>query len=151
MAERKIMCPKYCGVALHKIKVKDVQVDQCPKCEGVWFDGKGEELYKTIRTRPDELAEQLKKSWHEDPHPHMSRKHHKYNCPRCGLELKTYWFGAKDVGTFLVDGCKQGCGVWLDDGELGAAYEVLRFDVPAAKSRTQPGFLQKLWRIVSGT
>jgi Zn-finger nucleic acid-binding protein len=44
-------------------------------------------------------------------------------CPRCGSSMTSYWY-CGEVGTFLVDACPLGHGVWLDSGELERAFRV---------------------------
>jgi len=116
---------------MSRIAVQLVDVDQCPKCEGVWFDNFAPELLEILRAGHDRLPEQLQKSLEAD-HPTLeSAEGHKYHCPRCGAELHTYWYGGDASRSFQVDGCSKGCGVWLDDGELGQAYAFLKGPRPA--------------------
>ncbi|MEO0080540.1 MAG: zf-TFIIB domain-containing protein [candidate division WOR-3 bacterium] len=128
MPERKLMCPKYCGVSLQKVRVGRVVVDRCPRCQGVWFDLRGEELLEVLRIGPDGAPPAIQDSWvagggeiREDAPRH-------YNCPYCGLELRSYSYLGGD--TFKIDGCPIGHGVWLDDGELTAAYRALSAVAP---------------------
>jgi Zn-finger nucleic acid-binding protein len=132
MKKGKLMCPKYCRVPLAQIKVKDAVVDQCPKCEGVWFDSKGDELIRILSAGHDNLPDQLKKSWREGGGRLKLQDLARYHCPRCGSELSNYWYMKEEGGkVFQVDGCeKNGCGFWLDDGELGLAYELVSFVAP---------------------
>jgi Zn-finger nucleic acid-binding protein len=37
-------CPKCADATLQAIKALGIEVDQCPKCEGVWFDLPKQEL-----------------------------------------------------------------------------------------------------------
>ena len=125
MPKKKMACPKYCGSALERIKVGKVAVDRCPKCEGIWFDSKGDELLKVLSRGYDKAPVSIKRSWEAGGVKFAPAEPNKYNCPRCGRELLTYNFlGAP--GAFGIDGCPEGCGVWLDDSELGKAYVVLK-------------------------
>ncbi len=125
MAKKKIACPKYCGSALERIKVGKVVVDRCPKCEGIWFDSKGDELLKVLSHGYDKAPVSIKRSWEAGGVKFAPAEPNKYNCPRCGRELLTYNF-LGTPGAFGIDGCPEGCGVWLDDSELGKAYVVLK-------------------------
>ena len=119
------MCPKYCGAALERIKVGDVEVDRCPKCEGIWFDSEGDELLEVLRNGWDNAPERIKRSWEAGGVKFTPMTSHSYNCPRCGRELATHnYLGVN--GAFGIDSCPEGHGVWLDDSELGNAYVVLR-------------------------
>ena len=128
----KMMCPKYCKVCLEPVKVNDVEVDQCPKCEGVWFDSrKTDELIAILRQGYDHLPPRLQKSWHKGGGRMTPMALARYFCPRCGAELATYWYRPEEGRVFQVDGCRiNGCGFWLDDGELGLAHELLSFVAP---------------------
>lgn len=132
MKRGKMMCPKYCKVPLAQIVVNDIEVDQCPKCEGVWFDSQGDELMRILRIGYDNLPAQLKKSWREGGGKLTLQNFANFYCPRCGSELSTYWYMKEEGGkVFQVDGClKNGCGLWLDDGELGLAFDLVSFVSP---------------------
>jgi Zn-finger nucleic acid-binding protein len=125
MPKKKIACPKYCGVTLQRIKVGKVVVDRCPKCEGIWFDSKGDELLEVVRVGWDKAPEPIRRSWEACGAKLAPAEPNSYNCPRCGRELSSYNF----VGapwSFTIDGCPEGCGVWLDDSELGKAHVTLK-------------------------
>jgi Zn-finger nucleic acid-binding protein len=132
MKRGKLMCPKYCKVPLEQITVNGVEVDQCPKCEGVWFDSEGDELMQILRAGYDNLPAQLKKSWREGGGKLTLHNLANFHCPRCGSELSTYWYMKDEGGKVLkVDGClKNNCGLWLDDGELGLAFDLVSFVTP---------------------
>jgi Zn-finger nucleic acid-binding protein len=126
------MCPKYCGVALKKVKVGGVEVDRCPECDGVWFDSRGEELLEVLRVGYGDAPDEMKKSWEVGGGRMALGKPKEYNCPQCGRQLRTYAYMAQPDTSFEIDGCPDGCGVWLDDGELDAAYVTLQALQPAA-------------------
>ncbi len=139
MAGKKInACPKYCGVALERIKVGRATVDRCPRCEGIWFDSKGDELLQVLRVGWDKAPAAIKRSWEAGGVKFAPAEPNKYNCPRCGRELSTHNFLGVN-GAFGIDGCPKGCGVWLDDSELGKAYVTLKRSlketIPPPKSR----------------
>ena len=144
-----LKCPK-CGENLNKIKVKDVEVDQCPNCQGVWFDFKRNELLKILQIGYDNLPEKLKESWEEGGGKlELKEENTEFKCPKCGNKLSTYWYLAEEGKTFLVDSCEKGCGVWLDDGELKKADECLRKIFPAYKNeKIKEGIFQKLLRFL---
>jgi len=125
-ALKKLRCPKCAESELTRVAVQLVDVDQCPKCEGIWFDNSAPELLDVLRTGTERLPESLKKSLtpgHLGPQEARDRE---YYCPRCGARLDTYWYGGSESRTFPVDGCSKGCGFWLDDGELGQAFDFLK-------------------------
>lgn len=118
------MCPKYCGVPLQRSRAGKLEVDQCPKCKGVWSDtGRKHEPMEVLRSGQDNLPPQLAKSWRLDKKRDRTGKPKEYNCPRCGLKLRSCWYGAEpEAGqTFVIEVCRAGCGIWLDDGEMAIA------------------------------
>ena len=82
--------------------VRDVHIDRCPKCQGVFLD-KGE-----IRriTGHDKLHELLTKHLGADSDS-------KRVCPSCGMIMD-----AEDADGVEVDVCLSCFGVWLDGGEM---------------------------------
>ena len=101
----KVDCPRcWKEMMRHKVKVfgPGIDIDICPKCQGVWLDT--DELGKLLKDR--KLTNYLTK--------HIGTKtESKLVCPRCGglMDLET----ADDVE---VDVCLTCHGVWLDEGEL---------------------------------
>jgi len=93
-------CPR-CKVNLHIMKVRDIELDACPKCMGIWFDST--ELDKIIGGAKsfEEMA------YLSDP---LGGNIH---CPSCGEKMN--YSTIKDV---TIDFCKKCEGVWLDTGEL---------------------------------
>ena len=142
------MCPKYCKVALKKVKVKKTEVDQCPKCEGVWFDTEGDEMLEVLRTGYGDAPDPVKKSWEYGGGQVKLGTPLDYNCPRCGSRLRAYDYLASEGGAFEIDGCPKGCGVWLDDGELDSAYQILRYFKPGElrpkKKQAKAGLFERI-------
>lgn len=144
---KQMLCPKYCGTTMQQIKVAGITLDQCPACEGLWFDSRGDEMYATLRLGREDIPEQLKRSWSKDRQVPKDRPK-EYNCPRCGRVMESRWFGTKDMEglTFLIDSCPEDCGTWLDDGELAIARGLVAKLAPDVLTtvRKQGGFLQVL-------
>ncbi|MFO7639615.1 MAG: zf-TFIIB domain-containing protein [bacterium] len=115
-------CPACENSRLVELRVGPVAVDVCPACRGAWFDPGELEPVARAGELPAELqgapgaATATEQPWEGEP----------YACPRCGQGLSRYWYAAEPGRTFLVDGCPQGHGIWLDSGELVRAQEVLR-------------------------
>ena len=118
-----LKCPKCEDTDLSRIAIRLVDVDQCPKCEGVWFDNFSPELLDILKTGKDQLPEQLKKSLEGDAGKMTPAPSNDYLCPRCGTKMGTHWYAAEVNKTFEIESCPRGCGIWLDDGELGKAFE----------------------------
>lgn len=103
--EKTIECPK-CFVAANREEVEifgpNIQIDICPKCNGVWLDHG--EINKLLKDK--KLSDYLTKNI-------GTQSKSKLVCPRCGglMDLEH----ADDV---VVDVCLTCNGVWLDAGEL---------------------------------
>jgi Zn-finger nucleic acid-binding protein len=124
----KLKCPK-CpgGVELERISFDLIDVDQCPHCEGVWFDHFAPELQTILEQGRDHVPAELKdalelNSGKLTPTDAKGAEHH---CPRCDIKLRTYWYASEVGQSFQIDGCPAGDGVWFDDGELGKAFKFL--------------------------
>ena len=103
--EKKIECPK-CWIEAERESVEilgpNIEIDVCPKCNGIWLDPG--ELGKLLKDR--KLTDYLTK--------HIgTQSKSKLVCPRCGglMDIES----ADDID---VDVCLTCHGVWLDAGEL---------------------------------
>ena len=96
-------CPR-CRKPLIGIAFDGVEVDACPPC-GLWLDaGELEALARRHGAIP--LAPVL-----------TSVKAERTDCCRCREASVLLRHAASGI---LVDRCRQGCGIWLDRGELEA-------------------------------
>lgn len=115
-------CPR-CKVDFRAVKVGGVELDLCEKCEGIWFDAN--ELDRVFSVYGTDLGKtDLGESVNAEVVTRQgeSEGQNELPCPRCEQMLlrKKY---AEDCPV-LIDGCTQGCGLWLDAGELG---EIIRY------------------------
>jgi Zn-finger nucleic acid-binding protein len=124
-----MQCPKCKSTPLKrgKITAKQLVLDQCSTCKGLWFD-KGE------LTRS--LGAKAKKYFVT---PNFSVKVPDSKCPRCDDSLYEFCY----PGTLtLVDGCKQCEGVWLDSNEWKAIShardESNKINCPKCHTRQSP-------------
>jgi len=97
----------------------NIEVDVCGQCKGMWLD-KGEleaieeasehdyrKQLDTVRDQPEDslhVAQQLA----EAP----------IRCPNCHGEMDKREYGY--CSRIVIDTCNDGCGVWLDAGEIQA-------------------------------
>ena len=93
-------CPR-CQLDLTILKVRDIELDACPNCMGIWFDST--ELDKVIGGA---------KSFEEIAYLSQPLGGNIF-CPNCGDKM--HYSTVKDV---TIDFCKKCEGVWLDTGEL---------------------------------
>jgi Zn-finger nucleic acid-binding protein len=84
---------------------KEVEVDYCERCRGIWLD-------------EDELETLLRGDTH-DPFLHLLEQTGAPStaarclCPRCDAKLNEF-----QVNHLVLDRCPRGHGLWFDAGEL---------------------------------
>jgi Zn-finger nucleic acid-binding protein len=105
------VCPK-CDVALVLMEFKDIQVDFCPKCRGIWLDaGELEDLIKrTGAQMGDPLVE-----FHAAP---VSETKTRGLCPRCDRRMREISKSCGGTVELRLDQCPHGHGLWFDANEL---------------------------------
>lgn len=109
-----LTCPR-CSVDMKKIHVRNVELDLCESCEGLWFDR--DEIGQVAAMGEEEAAASpLAPSLETDKERLESPGKGDLKCPRCGSEMYRYIYMVSSG--VVVDGCEKGCGVWLDDGEI---------------------------------
>ena len=93
-------CPR-CNIEMQLLNVRDIELDVCPKCMGIWFDTK--ELDKVLGASSsfEEMA-YLSKPLGEN-----------IDCPVCGEKMEY-----STIENTTIDFCRKCEGVWLDAGEL---------------------------------
>jgi len=93
------------------VEHRQIELDYCTGCEGVWFDaGELELLIRTTNLEiPDLSLESLLASPAEKP-SHGGRR-----CPVCGRRMREIAIGEPAIN---IDVCPQGDGLWFDGGEL---------------------------------
>jgi Zn-finger nucleic acid-binding protein len=123
------MCPRCRKVELVPVQAGPVALDQCRQCRGVWFDAREDELEVVLERGWERVPHVLKQAGAEaDPSRDTPADLYKLEpllCPRCGSDMRSYWYGGEAARTFVVDACPTGHGVWLDSGELEKAFRAL--------------------------
>jgi Zn-finger nucleic acid-binding protein len=106
------------GSQLEKHTIQSVEVEECPQCQGMWFE-KGELRQAKDEAEPDLYwldidlwsdQDIFKLDWSERV------------CPDCGELMASISYG--DTGV-MVDYCFKGHGIWLDQGEFQKIIEAL--------------------------
>lgn len=136
-------CPRDGGELLPENYEGDVEIDVCAKCGGLFLDDGELEAIQRIVERDhaklladpvDSVTEGLASASNEALGP--------VRCPKCGVEMTGRRYG---LGSQVhIDVCPDGCGLWLDAGELQALeafYERSQEDVPLT---------WRLWAAVRG-
>jgi uncharacterized protein len=106
------VCPK-CDVPLFILHFKEIEVDFCDHCRGLWLDaGELEALMtQTGATRNDPLLRfQQKTGIRPKGRPHL--------CPRCDAALHEIQVEHAGSPNLTLDKCPRGHGLWFDDHEL---------------------------------
>lgn len=109
-------CPR-CEIKLKEINLAGIEIDICSQCDGVWFDV--DELDRVYNFYGDSLEHTALAPAIALQSSHMNEKEgeKKLKCARCNKLMLRKKFD--DDCSVLIDGCEQGCGMWLDGGELG--------------------------------
>ena len=104
-----ITCPK-CRGPLKSVAYRDVEVNRCLRCSGLWFDSLEIEQLKTIHG-----SESL-----DVGNPligrQLNRIEQEISCPKCG----TIMMRMLDIDRYSIwyEKCPHCQGVWLDAGEF---------------------------------
>jgi uncharacterized protein len=103
-----MICP-VCKMDMIVIEFRQIEIDYCRNCSGIWFDrGELELLLKTTGTGSAGLPT-LEGAAKE------TRSHGKRKCPICAQKMNEVSVGHPAMH---VDLCARGDGIWFDGGEL---------------------------------
>lgn len=106
-------CPRDGTELIQQRHEAQIDVNQCPTCQGFWLD-KGE--LETIQERAARYqSRDLDEDVALDASPQLVQP---IRCPKCGGEMERREHGY--CSRVYIDTCIEGCGVWLDTGELAA-------------------------------
>lgn len=110
------LCPACKQVSMLLFGDDKLEIDSCPECFGLWFDG--EELRQFLPSQSlaekilsQDRMEQMLRSQPRDPG-------HERICPQCSIAMRE-----SPVGAVQVDVCFRCRGIWLDQGELSRLLE----------------------------
>ncbi|MEW5693884.1 MAG: zf-TFIIB domain-containing protein [Candidatus Hydrogenedentota bacterium] len=120
----KMICP-VCNLDMIVIEHKDIELDYCIQCRGVWFDANELELFcekSGIQAGGNKIIDL----------PLYYSKEKKYKCPRCREPMDKIIVGEKKE--VVIDRCKKGDGLWFDKGELE---QVVEQSIPQTDENTE--------------
>ena len=101
-------CPKCQTDTLNEFSVREVAVDRCSSCNGVWFDAR--ELGELLAEDARHVATLRRGGGSEQADGKRGK------CPRDGAELlRVYSSIDRSV---VLDACADCHGIWLDSGEF---------------------------------
>ncbi len=134
-------CPR-CDVGLDIEQHKGIEIDRCPRCEGLWLDHVELDQLEDTAFDKDELKGMM------EYNPRTSE----IDCPRCGARMTTFNYRAYNLP---IDTCKEEHGYWLDKGEDKRVIEIMKQRIKDLdrKSKAEAqwyGFLSKLGRKKGG-
>jgi len=109
------------------IEYKNIELDHCLNCLGVWFDSDELELllHCLELDTPDFLLSSIL------GHPDAESKEKQRKCPICRRKMKKTTIG--DKPKILIDACIQKDGIWFDGGEVAQLVKELAKKKPVGK------------------
>ena len=109
------------------VEYKNIEVDYCLTCQGVWFDADELELLlKTMNLDTPELLLSHLLSQEE-----IETEEKKRRCPICRRKMKKTTIG--DHPKILIDACIRRDGLWFDGGEVQQLVKELDRKKPAGE------------------
>ncbi len=118
-------CPR-CKEPVETRNIGEIEIDECPKCEGLWFD-QGE--FEQVKDQADPDLEWWKFDiWAREDQFKVAGQ--PIPCPKCSTEMFAVNYESTNVE---IDVCSQCRGVWLDGGEFDKILEALNNELATAK------------------
>jgi Zn-finger nucleic acid-binding protein len=124
-----MICP-VCKQDTLVVEYKNIELDTCPKCQGVWFDSGELELLLEAAG----LGDPLTYLGNIASAPDVPTKEKKRRCPICRRKMKKQYIDKESK--VLVDVCLNGHGIWFDGNEVAQLIESLSGKTPE-KSATR--------------
>jgi Zn-finger nucleic acid-binding protein len=113
-----MLCPRD-QATLEKHAGDGIEIDECPLCGGTWLDRGELEALEALHERDHDAGDVLLPA--ADPvdgawDMAVRAEEPLLDCPVCGarMDRREYAWASQVV----IDECPQGCGKWLDKGEL---------------------------------
>jgi Zn-finger nucleic acid-binding protein len=130
------VCPK-CDVPLFILHFKDIEIDFCHRCQGLWLDaGELEALMEQTGadTHDPLLKFQQQSGIQPNGRPHF--------CPRCDVALREIQVGHSGTPRLTLDKCPRGHGLWFDADEL---QQLLSMFPPESGTKKTIDYLNELF------
>lgn len=112
-------CPRDGSALETKTYEAKIEVDACPACQGMWLDeGELEAIQKARENDYRKLLEDIPDTVARSINVVAQTESKAIPCVVCGTEMETREYGY--CSQIVVDTCPEGCGIWLDAGEIQA-------------------------------
>ena len=114
-------CPK-CEIELHKKTIQEIEVDECQKCEGIWFE---KDELRQIKDKTDSDLNWMDfEIWkHPEKFKPVSDKN---DCPNCTHKMNVLDY---DNTNIEIEYCTECQGIWLDKDKLQKIIEALEEEI----------------------
>jgi len=140
-----MLCPRDGTELKAKIYEANIEIDECPACEGMFLDqGELEAIQKATEKDYKEALAKPVDSMREELKAQKNEALALIKCPHCGAEMDRRRYGLGSVT--VIDVCTAGCGLWLDAGELA---ELEKFYEKSQEEVSIP-LMWRVWAAVRG-
>ena len=124
------------------VEYKQIELDYCHICKGVWFDaGELELLFEAagIKDARQTLGDVLKL-------PEAQTEEKKRKCPICSINMKKVKIGG-ETGV-MIDACIRHDGLWFDGGEVADLIKIISAQSTVKKETESEimGFLKDVFQ-----
>ena len=137
-----MICP-VCKYDMTVVEYRNIELDYCTSCKGVWFDSG--ELELLLKSQGLEEPKTFFAGILNSQEAVSSEK--KRNCPICGHKMKKTAIGGQPE--ILIDICRDKHGLWFDGGEVAQLIRRLAGEHPPKHhSREQViSFLKEIFEV----
>lgn len=133
------MICSYCEIKLEYLNINNIIIDICPTCQGIFLD-KGE-LQKILENK-EECDGNLLKFIETGCIKEEKLWQNEIECPKCHQFMQKFpYAGSSDI---IIDSCRNGCGIWLDKGEIFKIADYLTKTSQPLDSKQQDNIKQML-------
>jgi hypothetical protein len=101
------------------LELREVEIDYCTDCGGIWLDAGELEL---LLGEPEKARRLLESFKIDSTSTEKIRK-----CPICSKKMQKVIVGTSKP-TLLIDKCRKADGLWFDKGELQDIFERAHLD-----------------------
>jgi len=121
-----MVCP-VCKYDMIVVEYRNIELDYCNNCKGVWFDSGELELL----LKPQGLEEP--KAFFDGilNSQEAASSEKKRNCPICGHKMKKTAIGEQTK--IVIDACRDKHGLWFDGGEVARLIRYLAGEHPSKR------------------